>query len=164
MLTTSPELVSHLICDLLQKRPDKPYLCNVPAPSISFGPNTGCRTRNCWAWTPSYPLWPTKYPTSASSHTAFDRGPPAAVVSQSWLHVYVTKSSPLQRASLTLVNPTRASRLLASWTPCSRSCTPPTPTMIRPHIALNPYQSKSSTTPRLSSYPPPGPNSPPPSK
>ena len=98
MLTTSPELVSQLICDLLRKRPNKPYLRNGPAPSISFGPNTGSRTRNRWAWTPSYPLWQTKHPTSASSHNAFAQGPPAAVVSRSGLHVYVTKSSPLRRA------------------------------------------------------------------
>ena len=48
--------------------------------------------------------------------------------------------------------------------PGSRGCTPPTPMMIRLHIALNPSQSKSSTTPRLSSSPLPRPNLPPPSK
>ena len=135
MLTTSPELVSQLICDLLRKRPDKPYLRNAPAPSISSGPNTGSRTRSRWAWAPFYPLWRTKYPTSASSPTASARGPPAAVVSRSGLHEYVTKSSPLRRASPTWVTPTHASRLLASWTPGSRVCTPPTPTTIQPHIA-----------------------------
>ena len=95
MLTTSPELISQLICDLLRKRPDKPYLRNAPAPSISFGPDTGCHTWNRWAWTPSYPLWRTKYPTSASSRTAFDLAPPAAVVTRSGLHAYMTKSWPL---------------------------------------------------------------------
>ena len=159
MLTTSPELVSQLICDLLRKRPDKPYLHNVPAPSISSGPNTGPRTRSRWAWTPSYPLWRTKFPTSASLHTASARGPPAVVVSRSGLHEYVTKSSLLRRASPTWVTPTHASRLLASWTPGSRVCTPPTPTTIQPHIASNHFQSKSSTTPWLSSSPPPRPNS-----
>ena len=134
MLTTSPELVSQLICDLLRKRPNKPYLRNGPAPSISFGPNTGSRTWNRWAWTPSCPLRRTKYPTSASSHTAFAQGPPAAVVSRSGLHAYVTKSSPLRRASPTWVTQTHTSRLLASWTPGSHVCTPPTPTTIRPHI------------------------------
>ena len=149
MLTTSPELVLQLICNLLRKRPNKPYLRNAPAPLISFGPNTGCHTQNRCTWTPSYPLWRTKYPTSASSRTAFDLALPAAVVSQSGLHAYVTKSSPLQRASPTWVNPTCASRLLDSWTPGSRGCIQPTPTKIRPHIMLNPSQSKSSTTPRL---------------
>ena len=67
MLMTSPELVLQLICDLLWKRPNKPYLRNVPAPSISSGPTIRCRTWNRWAWTPSYPLWRTKYPTSMSS-------------------------------------------------------------------------------------------------
>ena len=107
------------------------------------------------AWTPSYPLWRTKYPTSASSRTAFDPAPPAAVVSRSGLHAYVTKSSPLQRVSPTWVNLTCASRLLDSWTHGSPGCIQPTHTKIRPHTALNPSQSKSSTMPRLSSTPPP---------
>ena len=149
VLTTSPELISQLICDLLQKRPDKPYLHNAPAPSISFGPNIGCHTWNHWAWTPSYPLWRTKYPTSMSSRTAFDPVPPAAVVCRSRLHAYVTKSSPLQRVSPTWVNPTHASHLLDSWTHGSRCCIQPTHMKIWPHIMLNPSQSKSSTTPWL---------------
>ena len=49
MMMTSPELILQLICYLLQKRPNKPYLCNVPAPSISSGTTIGCHTRNCWA-------------------------------------------------------------------------------------------------------------------
>ena len=155
MLTTSPELVSLLICDLLWKRPDKPYLHNEPAPLISFGPNIGCRTRNCWAWTLSYPLWRTKYPTSASSCTAFDPAPPAAVVSQSGLHAYVTKFSPLRRVSLTWVNLTRATCLLDLWTHGSPGCIRPTHMKILPHIVSNPSQSKSSTMPQPSSMPPP---------
>ena len=62
MLTTSPELVSQLTCDLLRIRPDRPYLHNAPAPSIFSGPTTGCHTRNRWVWTPSYPLWRDKLP------------------------------------------------------------------------------------------------------
>ena len=117
MLMTSPELVSQLTCNLLRTSPDRPYLHNAPAPSISFGPTTGCRTRNPWVWTPSYPLWQTKSPTSKSSRTASDRAPPATVVSWSGLHAYVTKSSPLRRVSPTWVSPTRTSCLLDSWTP-----------------------------------------------
>ena len=153
MLTTSPELISQLICDLLQKRPDKPYLCNVPAPSISSGPTIGCRTRNRWAWTLSYPLWRTKYPTSMSLHTASDPAPPAAVVSRSGLHMYMTKSLPLRRGSPTWVDQTHASRLLDLWTHGSPSYIPPTQTMILPHIASTHSPSKSFTMPRLSSMP-----------
>ena len=51
MLTTSPELVSQLTCNLLRTRPDRPYLRNTPAPSIFSGPTTGCHTRNRWVWT-----------------------------------------------------------------------------------------------------------------
>ena len=155
MLTTSPELVSQLTCDLLRIRPDRPYLRNAPAPSISSGPTTGCRTRNHWVWTPSYPLWRTKSLTSESSRTAFDRGPPAAVVNRSGLHAYVTKSSPLRRVSPTWVSPTRASRLLDSWTHGSHGCTPPTHTKTQHHIESNPYRSRSSTMPMPPSMPTP---------
>ena len=65
-----------------------------------------CRTRNHWAWTPSYPLWWTKYPTSVSSHTTSDWALPATVVSQSRLHVYMMKSSLLLRGSPTWVDQT----------------------------------------------------------
>ena len=114
MLTTSPELVSQLACDLLRIRPDRPYLRNAPAPSISSGPTTGCRTQTHWVWTPSYPLWRTKSPTSESSRTASDRALQAAVVSRSELHAYVMKSSPLRRVSPTWVSLTRASRLTSA--------------------------------------------------
>ena len=134
MLTTSPELISQLTCDLLRTRPDKPYLRNAPAPSTSSGPNTGSRTWNRWVWTPSYQLWRTKSPTSESSRTASDLAPPAVVVSRSGLHAYVTKSSPLRTVSLTWVSPTRASCLLDSWTCGSHGCTPPTHTRTPPHI------------------------------
>ena len=164
MLMTSPELISQLICNLLQKRPDKPYLHNMPTPSISFGPTIGCRTRNRWAWTPSYPLWWTKYPTSVSSCTAFDPAPPAAVVSRSGLHAYMTKSSPSQRVPPTWVNQTCASCLLDLWTHGSPGYIWPTHTKILPHIASNLCPSKSFTMPRLSSMPPPEPNSPHPSR
>ena len=160
MLTTSPELVSQLTCNLLRIRPDRPYLRNAPAPSISSGPTTGCHTRNRWVWTPSYPLWRTKSLTSESSRTASDQGPPAAVVSRSGLHAYVTKSSPLRRVSPTWVSPTRASRLLDSWTLGSPGCTPPTHTKTQHHIASNPSRSRSSTTPMPPSMPPPQPSSP----
>ena len=135
MLTTSPELVSQLTCDLLRTRPDRPYLRNAPAPSTFSGQNTGCRTRNRWAWTPSYPLWRTKSLTSESSRTASVPVPPAAVVSRSGLHAYVTKSSPLRRGSPTWVTPTRASRLLDSWTRGSHVCIPPTHTRTQHHTA-----------------------------
>ena len=153
MLTTPPELVLQLTCDLLWKWPNKLCLRNVPSPSISFGPTIGCQTWNCWAWTPSYPLWRTKYPTSVSSCTASDPVPPATVVSWSGLHVYMTKSSPLRRGSLIWVDQTRASHLLDSWIHSSPSYTWPTPMRILPHIASNHSPSKSFTTPWPSSTP-----------
>ena len=139
MLTTSPELVSQLTCDLLQIRPDRPYLRNAPAPSTSSGLTTGCRAWNRWVWTPSYPLWQTKSLTSECSRTASDRAPLAAVVSRPGHHAYVTKSSPLRRVSPTWVSPTRASRLLDSWTHGSHSCILPTHTKTLRHIESNPY-------------------------
>ena len=160
MLTTSPELISQLTCNLLRIRPDRPYLRNAPAPSISSGPTTGCRTRNRWVWTPSYPLWWTKSLTSESSHTASDRAPQAAVVSRSGLHAYMTISSPLRRVSPTWVSPTCASRLLDSWTHGSHGCIPPTHTKTPHHIESNPYRSRSSTMPLPPFMPTPQPSSP----
>ena len=153
MLTTSPKLVSQLICDLLWKRPYKLYLHNVPIPLISSGPTIGCHTQNHWAWTPSYPLWQTKYPTSVSSCTASDPAPPAAVVSRSRLHMYVMKSSPLRRGSPTWVDQTHASCLLDLWTHGSPSYIEPTPMKILPHIMSNHSPFNSFTTPWLSSTP-----------
>ena len=111
-----------------------------------------CRTWNHWAWTPSYPLWRTKYPASVSSRTTSNPVLPAAVVSRSGLHVFVTKSSPLRRGSPTWVDQTHVSCLLDLWTHGSPGYIRPTQMKIRPHITSNHSPSKSFTMPRPSTH------------
>ena len=94
MLHLLPVWLSRLTTDLQRRRHVWPSLTSVPPPKIVSGPTTGSLSPPSSAWTPFLRRWKTRYPSSASWRIEFGMDEPAAVVNESRLSAYVTRSWP----------------------------------------------------------------------
>ena len=108
MLHLPPIWLLQLPTNLQWRQHVWPSLTSVPPPKIVSGPNTWSFSLTSSAWTPFLQPWKTKYLSSTSWRTEFGTAEPAAVVNQSRLSTYVTRSWPSQR-----VSPTWDSRICA---------------------------------------------------
>ena len=145
MLHLPPIWLLRLTTDLQRRRHVWPSLASVPPPKIISGPNTGYLSPMSSAWTPFLPLWKTRYPSPASWRTEFGMAEPAAVVNQSRLSAYVTRSWPSRRVSPTWDSWIHAKCPMLIWIPASPTSTQVTRIRTLLHIASSPYQSKSYT-------------------